>query len=64
MSNPNSLPECHTCLYFQHIQNAIGNCHLNPPIPTKPKKTSSELSDLPITWETNYCSHHKSKDNK
>ena len=61
MSNPNNLPECHTCLYFQTIQNAIGYSHLNPPVVIEPQFHKHETCELPVTWETNYCSHHKSK---
>ena len=59
MYNTHNLPECHTCIWFQHIIRAIGRCHLNPPIPIKPSNSNWEQSELPITWETNYCSHHR-----
>ena len=63
MNNPNNLPECLTCLYFTHLggSTAAGICHLNPPVPVKPAEELIRLSEETITWETNYCSHHKAK---
>ena len=65
MKNPNKLPECHTCLYFNHITDAIGTCHLNPPVPIASSQTELitewEISEQSITWETNFCSHHTAK---
>ena len=63
MENPNKLPECHTCLYFKHIEKAIGICHLNPPTPLTDtsKAKTVPLSEPTVTWETNYCSHHTAK---
>ena len=62
-SNPNKLPQCNTCVYFEHLSLAFGNCHLNPPIPLTTPNEGLHLSELPTTWEVNYCSHHKAKEN-
>ena len=61
MKNPNNLPKCHTCIYFSHIKDALGSCHLNPPIQLQVPSNRFIQAEETITWETNYCSHHTAK---